>query len=253
MAVFWFFGNTTADFKSSSLSPIGNRLLLRESSHGLDWVTRATQWLKDEKKGAWLAVVDDACLNINPSSDEAESFWKLLNDTIPTCSHGTLLITSRMPPQKGLIGHRTLEVGEMNVEEFCALTRSILPEGAENVDIDVELADIGERTPRALMEAIRKKSTWPPSNHFYPSCLWRRMLTKQNEAQSHYGHSENEIQAFRRWFLFSTTRRSGIEGSSHVTSCDFIPPSANTLTSMNNLTEVLSSQGKYDEAEEMHK
>ncbi|KAL9125734.1 MAG: hypothetical protein Q9217_005105 [Psora testacea] len=37
---------------------------------------------------------------------------------------------------------------------------------------------------------------------------------------------DDEIQAFRRWFSSSRTRRPGIRGSSHVTQCEFIPPSA---------------------------
>lgn len=37
---------------------------------------------------------------------------------------------------------------------------------------------------------------------------------------------DDEIQAFHRWIASSTTRRPGIGGSSRVTHCDFIPPSA---------------------------
>lgn len=37
---------------------------------------------------------------------------------------------------------------------------------------------------------------------------------------------DDEIQAFHRWISASTTRRSGVGGSSHATQCDFIPPSA---------------------------
>lgn len=43
--------------------------------------------------------------------------------------------------------------------------------------------------------------------------------------ETHYEQDE-EIQAFYHWIASSKTRRSGIGGSSHVTQCDFIPPSA---------------------------
>ena len=37
---------------------------------------------------------------------------------------------------------------------------------------------------------------------------------------------DDEVQAFHRWISSSETRRTGIGGSSHVTQCGFIPPSA---------------------------
>ena len=44
-----------------------------------------------------------------------------------------------------------------------------------------------------------------------------------HKAQPEY---DVEIQAFRRWFSSSQTRRSGVGGSSHATRCEFIPFSA---------------------------
>lgn len=145
-----------------------------------DWVTRANRRLRDKDNGAWLAVIDDACMNTNPSSGEEESFWHLVDEAIPECSHGTLLITSRKRPRERFRDYRTLEVGEMTVKEAEALVRAILPRGVEQVRV-AQLADLGERTPLALIENMDKIHPGLPSTRIMTSSLWRRSMSHQDE------------------------------------------------------------------------
>ncbi|KAM0800726.1 hypothetical protein BDR22DRAFT_230902 [Usnea florida] len=172
MSVFWFFGRTMVDFENSSLSPMDNRLLSKAKTDGLEWATRAHSWLQDEKKGEWLAVIDDACLGIDPSSDEEESFWQLVEKAIPICSHGTLLITSRKRPRAGFRNYRTLEVGKMTTEESHALVRAMfLPNDVEEQEV-AALANIEERTPLALIEAVDGRHPRLPESCIMLSSLW---------------------------------------------------------------------------------
>ena len=53
-----------------------------------------------------------------------------------------------------------------------------------------------------------------------------------------HAEQDEEIQAFWKWVKASETRRSGVGGSSHVTRCDFIPPSA--------VNEYLGAQGRVE-------
>ena len=181
VAVLWFFGNTAADFEKSYLSPIENRLLLEENIDGLDWFTRANGWLQGEKNGAWLAVIDNACLDVSPSSDEEGSFWQLVGKAISTCSHGTLLITSRKRPREGFRDYCTLEVGEMTTEESDTLLQAILPEDIEEEEA-AALANIEDRTPQALIEAVDKRYPGLSDTRIMLSSLWSGMTSRREKA-----------------------------------------------------------------------
>ena len=290
MAVLWFFGNTAADFEKSYLSPIENRLLLEENVDELDWITRANGWLQDEKNGAWLAVIDNACLDINPSSNEEELFWQLVGKAIPTCSHGTLLVTSRKRPREGFRDYGTLEVGEMTTEESDTLLRAILPEDTEEEDA-AALANIEERTPLALIGAVEKSYPGLSDTRIMLSSLWSGMTSHREKTSDlgerfmdrdhQSGNLEQGSQESSNTAMLSEAALRK-EHPSTLTSMNSLPQLVNTqgkdeetermyqqtlkshettlgkqhpdtLTSMNNLAEVLSSQGKYEEAEEMHR
>lgn len=290
VAVLWFFGNTAADFEKSYLSPIESRLLLEENVDGLDWITRANGWLQDEKNGAWLAVIDNDCLDINPSSDEEESFWQLVGKAIPTCSHGTLLVTSRKRPREGFRDYCTLDVGEMTTEESDTLLRAILPEDTEEEEV-AALANREERTPLALIEAVDKSYPGLSNTRIMLSSLWSGM-TSRGEKTSDLGerfmdrdHQSGNVEqgsqeSSNTAMLSKTALRQ--EHPSTLTSMNSLPQVVNTqgkdeeaermyrqtlqsyetilgkqhpstLTSMNNMAFVLSMQGKHEEAEEMHR
>ena len=147
-------------------------LLPVENADRSDLTTRAKSLLQDKENGAWLAVIDDACLDISSSSDEEESFWQQVDKAIPICSHGTLLVTSRKRPKQGFRDYHTIEVGEMTLEESDVFVRRLAP--GDTKDEIAALTRRKERTPWALMEAMVNRKF---GIHTIPTSLWRcRMI-----------------------------------------------------------------------------
>lgn len=118
-------------------------------------------WLHDAKKGSWLVILDNAdnvSFLLEPPDtaeqvrDGASSERRL--DYIPTCSHGSLLITSRsraaalrMVEQNSIV-----DVGPMEEEHALALLTRKLSDTNEQAEI-AGLARELEYMPLAIVQA----------------------------------------------------------------------------------------------------
>ena len=126
-------------------------------------------WLRDESKGRWLVVLDnvdnaDFLLELPAISSEGPTAQRRI-DYIPSCEHGSVLITTRSKSEalKLVYDSEIVDVSPMSEDEAEALLVNKLGRSSAEDRLLVRALD---RIPLAITQAtayIRERgSRWPP-------------------------------------------------------------------------------------------
>ncbi|KAI9737238.1 MAG: hypothetical protein M1818_005770 [Claussenomyces sp. TS43310] len=123
-------------------------------------------WLQDEKNGRWLLVIDNAD-NIDdffhsgqdhscrPPSPASGTRPKRLGAYLPSCSHGSILVTTRNKAAAIKVASKkaAIEVAKMNESESQDLFSSILTDHDHSQSDMIRLASLLDHIPLALAQA----------------------------------------------------------------------------------------------------
>lgn len=108
-------------------------------------------WLRHEKSGPWLLVVDNV--------DDTEAGWgstvRAFLESLSDCRHGCVIITTRSNSIASRTAKRQeiLHVEPMDDEQAKALLCQKLGDGYEDIGVIAELANFLDRMPLALVQA----------------------------------------------------------------------------------------------------
>ncbi|KAK4444370.1 P-loop containing nucleoside triphosphate hydrolase protein, partial [Podospora aff. communis PSN243] len=149
VSVFWVHASSAERFRQDYVSIAQKCQIPGHDDPKAEALTLVKTWLKSKDRGRWLMVIDNA--------DDAELFSQTgnLDQWVPECPHGSVLVTTRNKVAGSSltqVGH-LIEVGKMNEGEPKQLLREKLK--ADNPDPDdlSRLASRLENLPLALVQA----------------------------------------------------------------------------------------------------
>ncbi|KAK4891576.1 hypothetical protein LTR49_028661, partial [Elasticomyces elasticus] len=190
-------------------------------------------WLRDEGKGRWLVVLDnadDAVLLLEPSamSGEAESAQRRI-EYIPMCDHGSVMITTRSRGEalRLVYDSETIEVLPMSKNEAEALLNSKLEQCRGDhrtlalaldcmpLAITLAAAYIRERTPRCSVREYHKEMERSRASR--TSLLRRNISLPSRDAEANNSVLVTWQISFEHIYI---TRRSAAELLSLMSVCD---------------------------------
>ncbi|KAK3616048.1 hypothetical protein LTR22_027199 [Elasticomyces elasticus] len=231
--VLWLHASNAARFEQSVRDVADQLKLYGRKDPKANLLQLLRNWLRDEGKGRWLVVLDnadDAVLLLEPSamSGEAESAQRRI-EYIPMCDHGSVMITTRSRGEalRLVYDSETIEVLPMSKNEAEALLNSKLEQRRGDhrtlalaldcmpLAITLAAAYIRERTPRCSVREYHKEMERSRASR--TSLLRRNISLPSRDAEANNSVLVTWQISFEHIYI---TRRSAAELLSLVSVCD---------------------------------
>ncbi|KAK3655914.1 hypothetical protein LTR22_010072, partial [Elasticomyces elasticus] len=173
--VLWLHASNAARFEQSVRDVADQLKLYGRKDPKANLLQLLRNWLRDEGKGDWLVVLDNAddvgfLLQRPAVSGEAQATQRRV-DYVPTCDHGSVIITTRSKREALRLVYESemIDVLPMSEDEAEALLESKLGQSShDNLELVLALdriplaisqaaAYIRERTPRCSVQQYREE------------------------------------------------------------------------------------------------
>ncbi|KAF2717430.1 TPR-like protein [Polychaeton citri CBS 116435] len=236
--VFWIHASNLVRFEQSVRDAVNHLRIYRGKDPKADHLQLFRNWLRDESKGSWLIVLDNAddvaflLQPLEPLATPAKAqVGQRRIDYIPSCDHGSMIITTRSKSEahKLVYEKEVIHIKPMNGEEAEALLDSKL-DGLGSQSDKRKLAVALDCMPLAITQAsayIRE---------YAPRCSIQQYLEKieqsrasrtsllRSEIPLHDRDSEASNSILLTWQVsfehIYNTRRSAAELLSLMSFCD---------------------------------
>ncbi|KAK5683769.1 hypothetical protein LTR17_027226 [Elasticomyces elasticus] len=179
--VLWIHASNAARFEQSVRDVADQLKLYGRKDPKADILQLLRNWLRDESKGKWLIVLDNAddagfLLELPATTGEGQPVQRRI-DYIPACDHGSVLITTRSKSEavKLVDDSETIDVLPMSEGEAEALLESKLGQSSQD---HRELAWALDRMPLAITQAaayIRERT---------PRCSAQQYLREMEQSRA---------------------------------------------------------------------
>ncbi|KAJ5185564.1 hypothetical protein N7491_006568 [Penicillium cf. griseofulvum] len=163
--VFWIHGSTQARFEQSFRDIADHIQIQGRHDPKVDIFRLVENWLRDEKHGKWICILDNAddekflCSSLaagkeDPTKGPTNAFTKPLLEHVPLSQNGSIIITSRTKKAAlEMVDHKDLiEVKPMERSEALVLLHKKLEQLGESQESQ-QLVDALEFMPLAIVQA----------------------------------------------------------------------------------------------------
>ncbi|KAK5107968.1 hypothetical protein LTR62_000513 [Meristemomyces frigidus] len=231
--VLWIHASNAAQFEQSVRDAVDVLKLHGREEPKVDLLLLLRNWLRDEGKGKWLIVLDNAddagfLLEQLKRGDEVKPAQRRM-DYIPVCDHGSVLITTRSRNQalRLVFENDTVNVLPMSVDEAVSLLETKLGETGEDcrelalaldctsLAITQAVAYIRERTPRCSVRQYHMDMEQSRASRM--GLLRREVSLPDQDAEATNSVLLTWQISFEHLY---TTRRSAAELLSLMSCCD---------------------------------
>ncbi|KAI0543863.1 P-loop containing nucleoside triphosphate hydrolase protein [Xylaria curta] len=165
ISVFWLHASTAERSRQAYASIAQECQIPGHEDVNTNILLLVKRWLGKKEHGRWLIVIDNADdiqafrqsskLTAEGISNVASSWEGGLDQFIPECAHGAVLITTRNKHVASRLtqGNPFIEIGKMDDDESCQLLRARLQESPTLAETLPLLASRLEHLPLALVQA----------------------------------------------------------------------------------------------------
>nr|POF13651.1 nephrocystin-3 [Quercus suber] len=259
--VLWIHASNVARF-DQSVRDVADQLRLHgRQSPKADLLQLLHNWLRDERKGRWLVVLDNAddasFLLQRPIAVDGAQLARRRIDYVPACDHGSMIITTRNKSEalKLVYESETIDVLPMSDEEAVTLLAKKLGKLGSQAE-QRQLVTALDRIPLAIIHAAAYIRLRTPQRSVQQYCeeveqsrTSRTSLLKQDfEHPGRDADARNSV--LLTWQIsfedIYRTRRSAADLLSLMSFCDRLAIPESLLRANIKGTEALSSRQDFE-------